>query len=117
MITQECILSISEPLATPAHTQKNRKLDFTRAITDDDMGVVLEYRQLSKHPQCKQTWQHSYGNEIGRLAQGMSGQVQGMNTVFFVHKQDIPQTGKKTSPTAESFATINLERLNQIGPG
>ena len=49
MITQECILSISEPLATPAATQKNLKLDFAGAIINGNTGAVLEYRHLSKH--------------------------------------------------------------------
>ena len=47
--------------------------DFAGAIVDEDMGALLEYKQLSKHPQYRQAWQHSYGNEISRLAQGMPG--------------------------------------------
>ena len=95
IITQECILSLSKPSTVPATTQTDGKPDFARAIIDYNMGVVLEYKQLSKHPQYKQTWQHSHGNKIGRLAQGMSDRVQGMNTMFFVCKQDIPMYRRK----------------------
>ncbi len=31
------------------------------------------------------------GNEIGRLAQGMPGHVEGTNTIFFITKDQIPQ--------------------------
>ena len=56
-----------------------------------EQGTLLEYKQLSKHQQCRNTLQHSYGNEIGRLAWWMTGKVQGMNTIFFINKQDVPQ--------------------------
>ena len=62
---------------------------------DEDTGMLLEYKQLSKHPQYKKTWQHSYGNEIGRLAHGILGRVQGTNTIFFVNKQDVPKTDRR----------------------
>ena len=84
MITQECIISISDLLVTPAPIQKNGKPDFTGDIINNNMGAVLDYRHLSKHFQYKQTWHHSYGNEIGRLAKGMQGQVKGTNTIFCI---------------------------------
>ena len=58
-------------------------------------GTLLEYTQLSKHPKYKETWQHSYGNEIGRLAQGMPGRVKGTNTIFFIKKSKVPQNRYK----------------------
>ena len=33
----------------------------------------------------------SYRNEVGDLAQGMSGRVKGTNTIFFIDKADIPK--------------------------
>ena len=41
--------------------------------------------------QYKQVWGESFGNEIGRLAQGMPDRVEGTNTMFFVHKSEVPQ--------------------------
>ncbi len=36
-------------------------------------GELLEYRHLIANKTTRATWPHSYGNEIGRLAQGMPG--------------------------------------------
>ena len=70
-------------------------MDFAQAIVDEDMGTLLEYKQLRKHPYKKNTWQHSNGNENGRLTQGMLERVQGTNTIFFVNKQDVPKNRQK----------------------
>jgi hypothetical protein len=40
-------------------------------------GELLEYRHLIANQTTRATWQHSYGNKIGRLAQGMPGQNTG----------------------------------------
>ena len=37
----------------------------------------------------KEMWNHSYGNKIGKFAQGMSGQVDGTDTICFIRKCDI----------------------------
>ena len=31
------------------------------------------------------------GNEIGRLAQGLKGRVEGTNTIYFINKDESPQ--------------------------
>jgi hypothetical protein len=33
---------------------------------------------------------HSSANEFGRLAQGVGGRIQGTNTIFFIHKYQVP---------------------------
>ncbi len=33
---------------------------------------------------------HSSANEFGRLAQGVGSQIQGTNTIFFIHKHQVP---------------------------
>ena len=58
---------------------------------DDETGELLEYRQLMKHHKYKRTWGTSFGNEIGRLAQGMPGRVKGTNTFFFINQEEIPR--------------------------
>ena len=35
-------------------------------------------------------WGHSFGNEIGRLAQGMPGRNIGTNTIYFIDRHEIP---------------------------
>jgi len=57
----------------------------------DDNGDMLEYRHLMKRPEYKEQWSTSYANEIGRLAQGIKGRVTGTNTMFFIHKGEVPK--------------------------
>jgi hypothetical protein len=45
-------------------------------------GKLLEYRHLIANPKTRATWTHSYGNELGRLAQGMPGRAKGTDTFF-----------------------------------
>ena len=47
------------------------------------------------HPKYKEVWGTSYGNEIGRLFQGMPGRVKGTDTCFFINKNDIPKDRAK----------------------
>jgi hypothetical protein len=54
--------------------------EIARAVMDDKTGELMEYRQLMKHAKHKQTWGRAFGNEIGRLAQGIPDSIQGTNT-------------------------------------
>ena len=45
---------------------------------------MLEYRHLMQNPDTKEEWGYSFGNEIGRLAQGMPGKVEGTDTIKFI---------------------------------
>ena len=65
--------------------------DYANAVLDEETGELLEYRHLIKHPKKKKDWGFSFGNEIGRLAQGMPGRTEGTNTIFFSRKSDIPK--------------------------
>jgi hypothetical protein len=56
-----------------------------------DKGELLEYCHLIANHATKATWQHSYGNEIRRLAQGMPGYNSGTNTIMFIKKNQVPQ--------------------------
>jgi hypothetical protein len=49
-------------------------------------GSILEYKHLIAIPKTRETWLRSCGNKFGQLAQGMSGQVEGTNTIFFIQK-------------------------------
>jgi hypothetical protein len=53
-------------------------------------GKLLEYRHLIANPKTRATWTHSYGNELGCLAQGMSGQTKGTDTIFFIPWHKVP---------------------------
>ena len=63
--------------------------DYASAFLDKS-GKLLEYRQLIQRAEYKDDWGHSFGNEIGRLAQGMPGRNTGTNTLFFIHKHKVP---------------------------
>ena len=57
------------------------------AVLDDEMGNLLEYRHLMKHPKYKDVWTKSFGTEIRRLTTTTE-------TIFFVKKEDIPNDRK-----------------------
>jgi hypothetical protein len=51
---------------------------------------LLEYRHLIANPTTRATWTHSYGNELGRLAQSMPGRAKGTDTIFFIPRHMVP---------------------------
>ncbi len=59
-------------------------------VFDSDTGKLLKYWQLITHPKYHEVWMHSSANEFERLTQGVGGQIQGTNTVFFIHKHQVP---------------------------
>ena len=63
---------------------------FAWAIIDDKTGQSLEYRDLIKRPELRDTWFKSLANQLGRLAQGI-GDIKGADTIFFISKSEIPQ--------------------------
>jgi hypothetical protein len=68
-------------------------------------GELLEYHQLIANLKTRATWTHSYGNKLGRLTQGMPGQVTGMDTIFFIPKTRSREQGQRMSHTASSPAS------------
>jgi hypothetical protein len=60
-----------------------------------EQGKLLEYRHLIVNSKTRATWTHSYGNELGWLAQGMPGQVKGTDTIFFIPKDKVPRARAK----------------------
>jgi hypothetical protein len=53
-------------------------------------GKLLKYWHLIGNPKMKAVWAHSYGNEIGQLAQGMPRRNTGTNTIFFIRWDQVP---------------------------
>ncbi len=58
-------------------------------------GELLEYHHLIANQTTRATWQHSYGNEIGCLTQGMPGGITGTNTIVFIKKNRVPHNRAK----------------------
>ena len=61
--------------------------DFARAVLHGETGELLKYYHLIKRPEYKDDWGYSFGNEVGRLCQGMPGRNNGINTMFFLSKR------------------------------
>ncbi len=55
----------------------------------------MEYCHLIANQATQATWKHSYGNEIGRLAQGMPGCNFRANTIVLIKKNQVPQERAK----------------------
>lgn len=65
---------------------------FAGAVLDAATGEMMEYRHLIKHPKHKGTWGDSFGDEVGRLAQGrQKSGLEGTNTLFFINFNQIPK--------------------------
>jgi hypothetical protein len=69
--------------------------DFAGSVLDGETGKLLEYRHLLKCPKYKDEWKHSFGNEIGCLAQGMPGRSEGTDTLFFIDRSKVPEDRRK----------------------
>ena len=65
-------------------------MDVAGAVLDQETGEMLEYRHLLQRPKYKKDWMYSFGNKIGRLAQGMPGRNEGTSTFYFIPKNDVP---------------------------
>ena len=57
---------------------------------NEETGELMEHRHLIGNPKYRKLWQRSYGDEVGHLAQGMPGRVEGTDTIFFIKKKDVP---------------------------
>ena len=69
--------------------------NWANAIVDDESGEVLEYRHLIKREKYRKQSEHSFANEIGRLAQGVGGREKGTDTIFFIPHSQVPSDRKK----------------------
>ncbi len=78
-----------------------------------DNGKLLEYRHLVSNHKTRSTWTHSYGNEIGRLAQGMPGQNTGTNTIFFIKKNQVPRERAKDVTYGLITTLIRPEKIDE----
>lgn len=60
------------------------------AVLDSKTGELLEYRHLIRHPHYKEVWDGAFGKEVGRLAQGLPGIIEGTDTIEFITANDVP---------------------------
>ena len=64
---------------------------MANAVLDSTTGDLMEYRHLLKNPKYSKIWSNAMGKEVGHLAQGLDGVVEGTDTMDFIAKHDIPQ--------------------------
>jgi hypothetical protein len=84
--------------------------EFAGAVMDDQTGDMLEYRHLVKNPRYRDTWSKAFGKEIGRLAQGQKGVVDGTDTLFFIPFSDVPSDRRKDITYARICANYRPEK-------
>ena len=100
-ITQEAMLltmnlsATEHPVSAKRLSQRKFPLSilcaFAGAVLDGTTGEMLEYRHLIQRPQYKDIWMNkSFGDEVGRLTQGRKGGIEGTDTMFFIHFDQIP---------------------------
>ena len=98
-------------------------VEWMQAVMDPESGNMLNYRQLKKKdPQTKTVWEYSFGNEIGRLAQGMPGRTEGTNTIHFIGKNEVPKDRMRDVTYASIVCTerpqkAEKERTRLVGGG
>jgi hypothetical protein len=71
---------------------------------------MLEYCRLLHDPKHKAIWSKAGANEFGQLAQGVGGRIDGTNTIFFVHKHEIPQDRLKDVTYIKFVLSIWMEK-------
>jgi hypothetical protein len=68
---------------------------FANAIVHPVTGKEMEYMVLMKDPDLKSLWKRGFGNEVGRLFQGIYD-IQGNVTCFFIELKKIPKYRQNT---------------------
>jgi len=89
--------------------------EMGNAVIGED-SELKEYKQLIANPKTRAIWSHSYGNKIGRLAQGIPGRNTGTNTIKFIHKNQVPRDRAKDVTYGLITTLVRPEKLmNRIG--
>ena len=99
-ITQEALsacIQMSQTHLDPQQTAARKYplsllCEMAGAVLDGTTGDLLEYRHLIRLLENQEVlWGKAFGKEIGRLAQGLPGIVEGTNTIDFISKSDVPK--------------------------
>jgi hypothetical protein len=81
--------NISVALGTNHWSQQH----FANAVVHSVTGKQMEYMALMKDPDLQPLWKRGFGNEAGRLFQGIRD-IPGTDTCFFVELPNIPKDRK-----------------------
>ncbi len=74
-----------------------------------EKGKLLKYC----NPKTKAVWAHLYGNEIGRLAQGMPGRNTGTKTIFFIRRDQVPRDRMKDTTYGLITCIVHPEKIDE----
>jgi hypothetical protein len=69
--------------------------NLANAVVHSVTGKEMEYKALMKDPQLQPLWTQGFGNECGRLFQGIRD-IAGTDTCFFIKLTSIPKDRKIT---------------------
>jgi hypothetical protein len=86
------------------------QIECIQFVHDEETGEYVKYRQLIQDPKHKEVWSKSAENEFGQLAQGVGGRIKGTNTIFFIHKSEIPQDRLKDVTYIKFVASVRTEK-------
>jgi hypothetical protein len=78
-----------------------------------EKGKLLEYWHLIANPKTRATWTHSYGNELGGLAQGMPSQAKGTDMIFFIPWHMVPKERAKDVMYSLITCLIRPEKIEE----
>ena len=59
------------------------------AMLGEQIGDMMKYQHLIKHPTYEKEWNVSTANELGRSMQGVGIRVKGKDTIYFIHKAEV----------------------------
>jgi hypothetical protein len=65
-------------------------LHWSNSCVHPVTGKEMEYMALTKDSVLQPLWKRGFGNEVGRLFQGIRD-IQGTNTCFFIEIKKIPK--------------------------
>jgi hypothetical protein len=119
-VTTEAMLSAIEMSLIPLQTQRlaSRKFplsmlcEIAGAVLDPKTGELMEHRHLMAKPKYSEVWGKANAKEIGRLAQGIPGVVEGMNTFFFTSYDEIPKERRKDITYAHICCNYRPEKAD-----
>jgi hypothetical protein len=111
------VVQLTSPVLNPKRLASRKYplkmlCEFANAVMDDETGDMLEYRQLIKRPKFRDTWSKAFGKEIGRLAQGQKGIVEGTNAIFFKSMDEVPPERRKDITYARICANYRPEKAD-----
>jgi hypothetical protein len=68
---------------------------LANAVINHVIRKEMEYIALMKHPRLQPLWKRGFGNECGRLFQGIRD-IRGTDTCFFIKLTNVPKDIKIT---------------------